>query len=217
MGLTRLRADSRGTPTARGRQCRMSKKDKRRVRRGSRKQKHTEHTNQFEQMKARWTLSLPQTSRANPVQCCSTHQKKLRAHHPISTVIVGLSPPRKKGGKKRVQKAESLLCHKDGFAEQQKEKRKESWCPSWLFLGKRRAETVSLNVVQWLLGSYHRDQEKKEVWGRKNESERQKVFWVTKTESLLGYKVGFSKFRSKESLPVRKKDRKLVSFMTVSR
>jgi len=27
-------------------------------------------------MKARWTLSLPQTSRANPVQCCSTHQKK---------------------------------------------------------------------------------------------------------------------------------------------
>jgi len=30
-------------------------------------------------MKARWTLSLPQTSRANPVQCCSTHQKKKRA------------------------------------------------------------------------------------------------------------------------------------------
>jgi len=27
-------------------------------------------------MKARWALSLPQTSRANPVQCCSTHQKK---------------------------------------------------------------------------------------------------------------------------------------------
>ena len=27
-------------------------------------------------MKARWTLSLPQTSRANLVQCCSTHQKK---------------------------------------------------------------------------------------------------------------------------------------------
>jgi len=27
--------------------------------------------------KARWTLSLPQTSRANPVQCCSTHQKKM--------------------------------------------------------------------------------------------------------------------------------------------
>ena len=27
-------------------------------------------------MKARWTLSLPQTSRANPVQYCSTHQKK---------------------------------------------------------------------------------------------------------------------------------------------
>jgi len=26
MGLTRLRADSRGTPTARGRQCRMSEK-----------------------------------------------------------------------------------------------------------------------------------------------------------------------------------------------
>jgi len=53
MGLTRLRADSRGTPTARGRQCRMSKKDKRRVRRGSREQKHTEHTNQSEWMKAR--------------------------------------------------------------------------------------------------------------------------------------------------------------------
>ena len=29
------------------------------------------------QTKARWTLSLPQTSRANPVQCCSTHQKKI--------------------------------------------------------------------------------------------------------------------------------------------
>jgi len=29
-------------------------------------------------MKAWWTLSLPQTSRANPVQCCSTHQKKCR-------------------------------------------------------------------------------------------------------------------------------------------
>ena len=27
-------------------------------------------------MKARWTLSLPQTSRANPVQCCSTHEEK---------------------------------------------------------------------------------------------------------------------------------------------
>jgi len=25
-------------------------------------------------MKARWTLSLPQTSHANPVQCCTTHQ-----------------------------------------------------------------------------------------------------------------------------------------------
>ena len=48
MGLTRLRPDSRGTPTARGRQSGMSKKDKRRVRRGSREQKHTEHTNQFE-------------------------------------------------------------------------------------------------------------------------------------------------------------------------
>ena len=188
MGLTRLRADSRGTPTARGRQCRMSKKDKRRVRRGSRKQKHTEHTNQFEQMKARWTLSLPQTSRANPVQCCSTHQKKLRAHHPISTVIVGLSPPRKKGGKKRVQKAESLLCHKDGFAEQQKEKRKESWCPSWLFLGKRRAETVSLNVVQWLLGYITVTKKKRKCEAERTSLkdrksfglQRQKVFWVTK-------------------------------------
>ena len=39
-------------------------------------QKHTEHTNQSEQTKARWTLSLPQTSRANPVQCYSTHQEK---------------------------------------------------------------------------------------------------------------------------------------------
>ena len=46
--VSRKRADSRGTHTARGRQCRMSKKDKRRVRRGSREQKHTEHTNQFE-------------------------------------------------------------------------------------------------------------------------------------------------------------------------
>jgi len=27
-------------------------------------------------MKGRWTLSLPQTSRANPVQFCSTYQKK---------------------------------------------------------------------------------------------------------------------------------------------
>jgi len=26
--------------------------------------------------KLKWILSLPQTSRANPVQCCSTHQKK---------------------------------------------------------------------------------------------------------------------------------------------
>jgi len=25
---------------------------------------------------ARWTLSLPQTSRANPVQCCSTHRQQ---------------------------------------------------------------------------------------------------------------------------------------------
>ena len=32
-------------------------------------------------MKARWTLSLPQTSRANPVQCCSTHQKKGRSDY----------------------------------------------------------------------------------------------------------------------------------------
>jgi len=48
MGLTRLRADSRGTPTARKRQCRMSKKEKRKVRRGSREQKHTKHTNQIE-------------------------------------------------------------------------------------------------------------------------------------------------------------------------
>jgi len=27
---------------------------------------------------APWTLDLPQTSRANPVQCCSTHQKKIK-------------------------------------------------------------------------------------------------------------------------------------------
>jgi len=52
------------------------KKDKRRVRRGSREQNHTEHTNQSEWTKARWILSLPQTSRANPVQCYSTHQEK---------------------------------------------------------------------------------------------------------------------------------------------
>jgi len=32
--------------------------------------------NEWLWMKARWTPSLPQTSRANPVQCCSTHQKK---------------------------------------------------------------------------------------------------------------------------------------------
>ena len=31
-------------------------------------------------MKARWTLSPPQTSRSNPVQCCSTHQKKTRSY-----------------------------------------------------------------------------------------------------------------------------------------
>ena len=44
-GTDKIEVDPRGTPTARGRQCRMSKKDKRRVRRGSREQKHTEHTN----------------------------------------------------------------------------------------------------------------------------------------------------------------------------
>jgi len=37
----------------------------------------TEHTNQSELTNAWWTLSLPQTSRANPVQCYSTHQEKL--------------------------------------------------------------------------------------------------------------------------------------------
>ena len=31
-------------------------------------------------MKARWTLSLPQTSRANPVQCCSTHLECCSTH-----------------------------------------------------------------------------------------------------------------------------------------
>ena len=58
----------------------MSEKDKRRVRRGSREQKHTGHTNRFEQMTARWTLSLPQTNRANPVQCCSTHQTIIKSN-----------------------------------------------------------------------------------------------------------------------------------------
>jgi len=37
---------------------------------------HIEHTNQSSWTKARWTLSLPQTSRANPAQCYSTHQEK---------------------------------------------------------------------------------------------------------------------------------------------
>ena len=37
--------------------------------------KHTEDTNQSEKAKAWWSLSLPQTSRANPVQCYSTHQE----------------------------------------------------------------------------------------------------------------------------------------------
>jgi len=38
-------------------------------------------------MKARWTLSLPQTSRANPVQCCSTHQKKWHSSNDNSSHI----------------------------------------------------------------------------------------------------------------------------------
>jgi len=70
MRLTRLRADSRGTPTARERQCRMSKK-------GQEENKDTQNTQiDLNKWKLGWTLSLPQTSRANPVQCCSTHQKK---------------------------------------------------------------------------------------------------------------------------------------------
>jgi len=32
--------------------------------------------------KLKWTLSLPQTSRANPVQCCSTHQTKCMGYVP---------------------------------------------------------------------------------------------------------------------------------------
>jgi len=38
----------------------------------------------YEKMKARWTLSLPQTSRALPVQCCSTHQKKNNNNNVVS-------------------------------------------------------------------------------------------------------------------------------------
>jgi len=37
-------------------------------------------------MKAWWTLSLPQTSRANPVQCYSTHQKKCIVVYRIITI-----------------------------------------------------------------------------------------------------------------------------------
>ena len=74
MRLTRLRADSRGTPTARGRQCRMSKK-------GQKENKNTQNTQiDLNKSKLKWTLSLPQTSRTNPVQCCSTHQKKKKAY-----------------------------------------------------------------------------------------------------------------------------------------
>jgi len=48
MRLTRLRADCRGTPAARGRQCKThKKKGKRRARGGRRKQKYRQHTNQF--------------------------------------------------------------------------------------------------------------------------------------------------------------------------
>jgi len=36
--------------------------------------------------KARWTLSLPQTSRANPVQCYSTHQEKWNAMSEFGSV-----------------------------------------------------------------------------------------------------------------------------------
>ena len=54
MRLTRLRADSRGTPTARGRQCRMSKKGQ---------DKNTQNTqNDLNKWKLKWTLSLSQTS-----------------------------------------------------------------------------------------------------------------------------------------------------------
>jgi len=34
-----------------------------------------------------WTLSLPQTSRANPVQCCSTHQKKHAGAALLTTIF----------------------------------------------------------------------------------------------------------------------------------
>ena len=76
MRPTRLRADSRGTPTARGRQCRMSKKRTRGEREGGVENKNTHNTQiNLNNQKLGEPLSLPQTSRVNPVQCCSTHQE----------------------------------------------------------------------------------------------------------------------------------------------
>ena len=52
MRLTRLRADSRGTPAARGKQCKtFQKKGERRARGGRTKQKYRQHTNQLEKTK----------------------------------------------------------------------------------------------------------------------------------------------------------------------
>jgi len=64
-GLTLEALPPRGRGSA---EC--PKKDKRRTK--------THRTQQIDlnKWKLGWTLSLPQTSRANPVQCCSTHQKK---------------------------------------------------------------------------------------------------------------------------------------------
>ena len=53
-------------------------------------------------MKARWTLSLPQTSRANPVQCCSTHQQKCAAV-PINKTVISQQ-------KKSVRITQRLSC-----------------------------------------------------------------------------------------------------------
>jgi len=61
MRLTRMRADSRGTPTARGRQCRMSKKDNRRTR-GSRKDRNKLKTHKsiwINKLGERWIYLKP--------------------------------------------------------------------------------------------------------------------------------------------------------------
>jgi len=96
MRLTRLRADSRGTPTARVRQCRMSKERTRGEWDWGVENKNTHNTQKSiwinkssvnpkstsnQSSKPCTVLQYP-WRRVNPVRCCSTHQEK---HYSIGT------------------------------------------------------------------------------------------------------------------------------------